>query len=90
MVSKLSIRDDESDKQAALKILEIYLHDAARVGLKRSLELDDLINAYLYIYSRLIKDKATIPLIEKTLDDETRELIARAKRNEIFPEMPPD
>ena len=90
MVSKLNIRDDEADKQIALKIVETYLREAARVGLKRTLEIDDIINAYLYVYSRLIKDRKTIPEIEKTLDDETRELIARAKRNEIFPELPPD
>ncbi len=43
----------ESDEEIALRMLNVYFREVARRGLKRSLSLDEVINAYFYSLMRI-------------------------------------
>ena len=42
-----------ADEELAAKIVKVYFREVARIGFKRSLTLDEVINAYYYTLSRL-------------------------------------
>lgn len=42
-----------SDEITAIKLSHLYFKEIARLGFKRSLELEDIINAYFYSLARL-------------------------------------
>ncbi len=44
---------EESNEELALRILDVYFREVARRGLKRSLSLDEVINAYFYSLLRI-------------------------------------
>jgi len=44
------------DEEVALKIVKLYFEEIARLGFKRGLDLDQMINAYFYTLKKL-KDK---------------------------------
>ena len=48
-----------NDEEVAFRIVRLYFEDVARLGFKRSLDLDQMINAYFYALKRL-KDKEAI------------------------------
>ncbi|MFH1256931.1 MAG: hypothetical protein V1494_06605 [Candidatus Diapherotrites archaeon] len=61
-----------SDEESALKLTRLYFRDIARLGFKRNLELDAIINAYLYALSRL-----------KRKGIESREILEALKKDKI-------
>jgi len=42
----------EKNDDLALGIVKLYVEEVARLGLKRKLDLDSVINAYLYTLAR--------------------------------------
>ncbi len=69
------------DDEVALKIVHLYFEEIARLGFKRQLDLDQIINAYFYTLKRLGGKEEAIKKIvaeikredrEKTLRTETR------------------
>jgi hypothetical protein len=48
-----------NDDEIAFRIVRLYFEDVARLGFKRSLDLDQMINAYFYVLKRL-KEKESI------------------------------
>ncbi len=62
-----------NDEEIAMRIVRLYFEEIARLGFKRSLDLDQMINSYFYTLKKL-KDKdamknATVKVIkeEKTI-----------------------
>ena len=45
--------DELSDEEIALRTVRLYFEEIARLGFKRSLDLDQVINSYLYALSRV-------------------------------------
>ena len=73
-----------SDEEIAARIVGIYFKEIARLGLKRSLTLDEVINAYYYTLSRLgHKEKAMKEAMKKVVIEE-KELRTKTKK-ELLP-----
>lgn len=57
------------DEEIAFRLARLYFREVARTGFKKSLELDAIINAYLYALARV-----------KRMDYEIKEIKEAAKR----------
>ena len=82
MAEKVSI----SDEEIAYRIVELYFEEIARLGFKRKLDLDAIINAYFYTLSRLQSKEKETEAISKLVKKEEAEL-AEETKEEIFPEI---
>jgi len=75
-----------SDEEVAARILHIYFREVARLGYKRRLSLDEVINAYYYTISKLGgKKKAMASLIEKVKEEETE--LRTETKEELLPKV---
>jgi len=75
-----------SDEEVAARIVAIYFKEIARLGFKRSLGLDEVINAYYYTLSLLRnKDAPLKAALEKVLKEE-KALLSETKKD-IVPAM---
>lgn len=55
-----------NDEEVAFRIVRLYFEEVARLGFKRQLDLDQMINAYFYALKRLkSKDAAMKKLAEE-------------------------
>ncbi|MFA6064710.1 MAG: hypothetical protein WCW44_03150 [archaeon] len=60
-----------NDEEVAFRIVRLYFEDVARLGFKRQLDLDQMINAYFYTLKKLKgKDKAMKEIAEKIVREE--------------------
>lgn len=68
-----------NDEEVAFKIVRLYFEEIARLGFKRQLGLDQMINAYFYTLKKLKgKDVALKALAKKVWDEEKAKLTAKA------------
>ncbi|MBI4044833.1 MAG: hypothetical protein HY392_03935 [Candidatus Diapherotrites archaeon] len=75
-----------SDEEVAFKIVNIYFEEIARLGFKRSLDLDAIINAYFYTLQRIKnKDKLLVEMGKKVMEEEAR--LKTQSREEMIPSM---
>ena len=59
------------DEEVALKIVRLYFQEVARLGFKRQLDLDQMINSYFYALKKLKdKDKAMKTITERIVREE--------------------
>jgi len=72
-VSKLS------DEDVALTIVELYFEEIARFGLKRSLNLDAIINSYYYTLSRIEKKEKELGAVVKAVEFEEQKIVTETK-----------
>ena len=63
---------DVSDEEIALKLASLYFREVARLGFKRSLELDSVINSYFYALARI-----------RRKDTESKEIISAVRNSNI-------
>jgi len=63
-----------SDDQVAARLVAIYFKEIARLGFKRTLTLDEVINAYYYALSKLKGKDAFIKEALSKVIEEEREL----------------
>lgn len=76
-----------SDEEVAFKLVSIYFEEIARLGFKRSLDLDAIINAYFYTLQRLKdKDKMIKEMAQQVLEEERK--LATQSKEEMIPSMP--
>jgi len=62
-----------NDEEVAFRIVRLYFEEVARLGFKRTLDLDQMINAYFYTLKRLKgKDVSLKALAEKIRADELK------------------
>lgn len=62
--------DSKRNEDIALGLVKVYVEEVARLGLKRKLDLDSVINAYLYTLARLEKKKEEMQIFEKAAEEE--------------------
>ncbi len=82
MAEKSSIPDEE----IAYRIVKLYFEEIARLGFKRKLDLDAIINAYFYALSRLQAKERGMQAISRLVKKQEAEL-ATETREELFPEV---
>jgi len=63
----------EKNDDLALGIVKLYVEEVARLGLKRKLDLDSIINAYLYTLARLNKKSEEMKSFDKLAKEEIQE-----------------
>ncbi|MCX6798655.1 MAG: hypothetical protein NTW59_00990 [Candidatus Diapherotrites archaeon] len=62
-----------TDEEVAAKIVRIYFEEIARIGVKRRLTLDEVINTHYYALSRLrCAEKEKSALLRRVLEVEKR------------------
>ncbi|MBU2476741.1 hypothetical protein KKG83_04685 [Candidatus Micrarchaeota archaeon] len=73
------------DEEMAFRMVKLYFEEVARLGFKRTLDLDAIINAYFYSLARLKRKEGEMKLIkEKVLKEETE--LASETKEQLFPE----
>ncbi|NMA44869.1 MAG: hypothetical protein GX950_03610 [Candidatus Diapherotrites archaeon] len=60
-----------NDEEVAFRIVRLYFEDVARLGFKRQLDLDQMINAYFYTLKKL-----------KNKDESMKKIVAEIKKAE--------
>ena len=73
-----------NDKEVATRLIQIYFKEIARLGFKRSLTLDEVVNAYYYALSRLEHKKPEMKKALKKVVKEEREIRTETKE-ELIP-----
>ena len=64
-----------NDEEVAFRIVRLYFEEIARLGFKRSLDLDQMLNSYFYTLKRLKdKDVAIIFLTAKVIREKKAKL----------------
>ena len=62
-----------NDEEVAVKIVRLYFEEIARLGFKRQLDLDQIINAYFYALKRLgNKEAAMKEAMKKIMEEEKK------------------
>ena len=76
-------------REIALGLTKIYFEELLRSGVRRQMELDDLINAYIYTRSRLEKVDKEMEIMEPIVDKNQQELEKEVKEGlPVFPDFP--
>ncbi len=62
-----------NDEEVAFRIVRLYFEEIARLGFKRQLDIDQIINAYFYTLKKLgNKDAAMKEAVRKIIEEEKR------------------
>lgn len=79
-----------TNEEMSTKLVNLYLQEVARLGMKRNLTLDEVINAYYYALHRLSKKEDAMQRMAKSVEKEEQAL-QHATRKEIVPSasLPP-
>jgi hypothetical protein len=73
-----------SDEEVSYKLVNLYFQEIARLGFKRRLDLDSIINAYLYCLERLKnKEKELESIRAEVMKEETR--ITTETKEQLIP-----
>src|SRR3989344_9112999 len=75
-----------SDEEMAYKLVQLYFEEVARQGFKRTLDLDSIINAYLYALGRLRNKDKELGEIMHLVSAEERQL-SHESRAEVLPQV---
>lgn len=70
----------KSDQQIAHDLVELYFEEVARLGFKRSLDLDSIINAYYYTLERIKRRDIELHLVEHEVK-KTEQKIAQIEKD---------
>lgn len=71
------------DEEVAYRLVKLYFEEVARLGFKRRLDLDAIINAYLYALRRLESKKKEMNEISKFVEKEEQHLGEETKEEAI-------
>jgi len=73
-----------SNEEMSTRLVNLYLREVARLGMKRNLSLDEVINAYYYSLHRLSKKEEAMQRMKQSVEREEQEL-QHATRTDIVP-----
>ena len=59
-----------NDEEVAFRVVRLYFEEIARLGFKRQLDLDQILNAYFYTLKR-VGDKEEMKKIQREIDSKT-------------------
>ena len=62
-----------NDEEVAFRIVRLYFEDVARLGFKRQLDLDQMINAYFYVLKKVKNKDVAMKKIIEEMKKETKE-----------------
>ena len=71
------------NEEVAARIVQIYFKEIARAGYKRTLTLDETINAYYYVLSKLGNKKVLLEEVKKKVIRDEKELASETKEEAI-------
>jgi hypothetical protein len=71
------------DEEIAYRIVRLYFEEIARLGFKRTLDLDAIINAYFYSLQRLKNKDKDIDAMKKIVFEEEKKLSTQSKEDII-------
>ncbi len=72
-----------TNEDVAARIVQIYFKEIARLGYKRTLTLDETINAYYYVLSKLGNKKVLLEEVKQKVLRDERELASETKKEAI-------
>ena len=75
-----------SDEAMAFKLSKLYFEEIARLGFKRKLEFDTVVNAYFYALQRLKNKDKELKVMAQWVEAAEKKMQAQA-RDELFPSM---
>jgi len=66
-----------NDEEVAFRIVRLYFEDVARLGFKRQLDLDQMINSYFYTLKKLKGKDAAIKKATEQIIKEEKEIVKK-------------
>lgn len=72
------------DEEVSLELVRLYFEEIARMGFKRSLDLDSIINAYFYTLQRMKRKDREVKVFEQKVEEEEKKLAGETKK-QMFP-----
>lgn len=75
-----------SNEEVAARLVQVYFKEIARLGYKRRLTLDETINAYYYVLSKLQNKSRGMEKVKKEVLEDEEELKTETKE-ELFPQV---
>jgi len=73
-----------SDEEIAFRMVKLYFEEVARLGFKRTLDLDAIINAYFYSLARVKRKDYEMKLIQDKVLKEEDEM-KKDSKEDLFP-----
>ncbi len=73
------------DEEVAYRLVKLYFEEVARLGFKRTLSLDAIMNAYFYALQRMENKGAEMAAMKKLVKKEESELLKSKKLEDLFP-----
>jgi hypothetical protein len=74
------------DEQVAAQLVKLYFEEIARLGFKRSLDFDSIINAYFYCLQRLKHREKELEVMRRIVEKEESKITGESK-TQLFPTM---
>ncbi|QQR92616.1 MAG: hypothetical protein IPJ89_00010 [Candidatus Iainarchaeum archaeon] len=74
------------DEQVAAQLVKLYFEEIARLGFKRSLDFDSIINAYFYCLQRLKHREKELEVMRRIVEKEESKITGETK-TQLFPTM---
>ena len=71
------------DEEVTLRLVRLYLGEVARPKLKRTVDLDAVLNAYFYALRRVGNKEKELKAIEKIVEEEEKEIASESKQQLI-------
>jgi hypothetical protein len=84
--SLMQSSSDLSNEEVAVRLTRLYFEEIARLGFKRRLDFDAIINAYYYCLQRLENKDKEMDVMRKLVDREENKITHESKA-QLFPEM---
>ncbi len=78
--------DSLAPEEVAVRLTRLYFEEIARLGFKRRLDFDAIINAYYYCLQRLQNKEKELEIMRKVVEREENKLSGESK-TQLFPEM---
>lgn len=73
-------------EEVAVRLTRLYFEEIARLGFKRRLDFDAIINAYYYCMQRLQNKDKELEVMRKIVDREENK-VSHETKSQLFPEM---
>lgn len=84
--SLMQASSDLPNEEVAVRLTRLYFEEIARLGFKRRLDFDAIINAYYYCLQRLENKDKEMDVMRKLVDREENKITHESKA-QLFPEM---
>lgn len=75
-----------SEEEVSFRLVSIYFEEIARLGFKRSLDLDAIINAYFYTLEKIKGKQLVMQEMQRKVIEEEQRLKTQSKE-EIIPRL---